>query len=199
VAAAGPSAAPPDDDEVPDRTPSGDLLAWSAESTGKLIAALRTAGPDLDCWTWWSASSAPETTGALARHQVQEAAVHARDAQQAAGHAEPLPALIGTDGVDEFLAVCLGACGPWPYEPARVAVRAAGGPQWLLDLGEKGAVVSARAAAAGSPTAPEPAATLSASASDLVLALYGRLSLDAIGIDGDRVVVEQLIDWGPRD
>jgi uncharacterized protein (TIGR03083 family) len=199
VAAAGPSAAPPDDDEVPDRTPHGDLLAWSAESTGKLIAALRAAGPDLDCWTWWSASSAPETVGALARHQVQEAAVHARDAQEAAGHAEPLPALIGTDGVDEFLTVCLGACGPWPYQPARVAVRAAGGPQWLLDLGEEGAVVSAPAAAAASSPAPEPAASLSASASDLVLALYGRLSLDAIGVDGDRSVIEQLIDWGPRD
>ena len=99
--------------------------------------------------------------------------------------------------MDEFLTVCLGACGPWPYQPARIAVRAAGGPQWLLDLGEEGAVVSAQAAAAG--FSPAPAASLSASASDLVLALYGRLSLDAVGIHGDRGVVEQLIDWGPRD
>jgi len=194
VAEAGPSAAPPDDDDV-DRTPHGDLLAWSAESTAKLIAALRAAGPDLDCWTWWSASSAPETTGTLARHQVQEAAVHARDAQEAAGRAEPLPALIGTDGVDEFLTVCLGACGPWPQAPARVAVRAAGGPEWLLDLGEKGAVVTAPAAG----SSPEPAASLAGSASDLVLVLYGRLSPDAIGVGGDRGVIEQLIDWGPRD
>jgi uncharacterized protein (TIGR03083 family) len=199
VATAGPSAAPPDDDEVPDRTPHGDLLAWSAESTAKLIAALRAAGPDLDCWTWWSASSAPETTGALARHQVQEAAVHARDAQEAGGHAEPLPALIGTDGVDEFLTVCLGACGPWPLAPARVAVRAAAGPEWLLDLGEDGVVVTALPGAAGSSPAPEPAASLAGSASDLVLVLYGRLSPDAIEVGGDRSLVDQLIDWGPRD
>jgi uncharacterized protein (TIGR03083 family) len=197
VAAAGPAAAPPDDDEVPGRMPHGDLLAWSAESTGKLIAALRAAGPDLGCWTWWSASSAAETTGVLARHQVQEAAVHARDAQEAAGRAEPLPALIAADGVDEFLTVCLGACGPWPYQPARVLVRATGGPEWLLDLGEKGAIVTAPGTGAGS--SPEPAASLAGSASDLVLVLYGRLGLDAVQVDRERVLVQQLIDWGPRD
>ena len=49
------------------------------------------------------------------------------------------------------------------------------------------------------PIARAAGVALSASASDLVLALYGRLSLDAIGVGGDRGVVEQLIDWGPRD
>jgi len=49
-----------------------------------------------------TASSAPSTSGAVAWHQVQEAAVHARDAQEAAGHAGPLPAVVAADGVQEF-------------------------------------------------------------------------------------------------
>lgn len=201
VAAAGPAAAPPDDEAVPDRTPGGDLAGWSAESTRQLIAALRAAGPDLDCWTWWSASSAPETTGGVARHQVQEAAVHARDAQEAAGRAEPLPALVAADGVDEFLTVCLGACGPWPYPPARVALRSGEGAEWLLDLGDKGAVLAAPDSGpdTGADFAPDAAVTLTGSASDLVLVLYGRLGLDAVEVSGAEALARQLIDWGPRD
>ena len=197
VVAAGPATVPPDDDSVAGRTPHGDLLAWSAESTAELIGALRAAGPDRECWTWWTASSAPDTSAAVARHQVQEAAVHARDAQEAAGRAGELPAVIATDGVAEFLTVGLGASGPWPHEPARIALRAGEGTGWLLDLGEKGAVIAAPDAGAG--RLPDPAAWLAGSASDLVLVLYGRLGLDAVQVDGDRGLVQQLIDWGPRD
>jgi len=197
VVAAGPAAAPPDDDSVAGRTPHGDLLAWSAESTAELTAALRAAGPDRGCWTWWTAATAPDTSGAVARHQVQEAAVHARDAQEAAGHPEVIPAVIATDGVAEFLVVGLGSCGPWPHEPARIALRASEGAEWLLDLGEQGAVVADPDT--GARILPDPAASLAGSASDLVLVLYGRLGLDAVQVGGERSLVQQLIDWGPRD
>ncbi|MFI5933540.1 maleylpyruvate isomerase N-terminal domain-containing protein [Actinoplanes sp. NPDC051494] len=49
---------------------AGDLLAWSEASTGLLLAALRAADPGDGCWTWWGASGAPMTVGAVARHQV---------------------------------------------------------------------------------------------------------------------------------
>src|SRR5882724_7659960 len=87
---AGPAAAPPAADPAREPGPDADLLAWSAESADELIAALTAAGPDRECWTWWTASDAPQTSGAVARHQVQEAGVHAFDAQEAAGRAEPL-------------------------------------------------------------------------------------------------------------
>jgi uncharacterized protein (TIGR03083 family) len=139
VVTAGPSTKPPDEAAIEGRTPSGDLLAWSADCTADLLAALRQAGPDTDCWTWWMKSSSPSTSGSVARHQVQEAAVHARDAQETAGHAGPLPVVVATDGVSEFLTTCLGACGPWELPPAQIALRASEGPSWLLDLSEKGA------------------------------------------------------------
>ncbi|WUW17318.1 maleylpyruvate isomerase N-terminal domain-containing protein [Streptomyces sp. NBC_01465] len=64
--------------------------AWSAESTAQLLGALREYGPDRDCWTWWGGSQSPRTSGAVARHQVQEATVHTYDAQTTVG-APPLP------------------------------------------------------------------------------------------------------------
>ena len=83
--------------------PHGDLPEWSAESTRLLLAALGEAGPDAACWTWWPLSDAPQTAGAVARHQVQEAGVHAYDAQEAIGKPEPIPAAVAVDGVGEFL------------------------------------------------------------------------------------------------
>lgn len=62
------------------------LLAWSAASTEQLLGALRESGPDRGCWTWWGGSQSPQTCGAVARHQLQEAAVHTYDAQIAPVH-----------------------------------------------------------------------------------------------------------------
>ena len=47
------------------------LLGWSQESTTQLLSALRAAGPDRSCWTWWGEAQSPSTSGAVARHQLQ--------------------------------------------------------------------------------------------------------------------------------
>ncbi len=57
------------------------LLQWVSESTLELLDALRAAGPDRGCWTWWGHTESPETSGAAGRHQVHEVAVHTYDAQ----------------------------------------------------------------------------------------------------------------------
>src|SRR5262245_58757556 len=62
---------PPDEQMVGDSEPHGDLLQWSADATARLVAALREAGPDRLCWTWWEETGvAPNTSAAIARHQV---------------------------------------------------------------------------------------------------------------------------------
>ncbi|BBH67065.1 hypothetical protein ACTI_37500 [Actinoplanes sp. OR16] len=168
--------------------PAGDPLPLSEEATRLLTDALRAAGPDAPCWSWWPPSAAPHTTRAIARHQVQEAAVHAFDAQEALGKPEPLPAAVAVDGVGEFLEVPMGSRGAWPHRPARVEFQAIEGPSWTLDLSPSGATVSPAASGA-------PVTRVHGRASDLVLALYRRIPLADVRVDGDREVAEQIREW----
>lgn len=184
--------APPTAEERGDLDPHGDLMTWFTGSTDRLLDALRAAGPDRPAWTWWAASGAPMTAGAIARHQVQEAAVHAFDAQESAGKPEPLPAAIAVDGVAEFLSVGLASNGAWPHRPARVAFTATEGPAWLVDLSPAG--VQFAPAAGG-----DPVTTVHGSASDLVLALYGRIPDADLRVDGDRTVLTDLKSWSDTD
>jgi uncharacterized protein (TIGR03083 family) len=193
---AGPASRPPADEQVQDRAPTGDLLEWSAHSTEALLGALRTAGADAPCWTWWAGSGGAATAGAVARHQVQEVAVHVRDAQDAAGVPEPLPSGLAVDAVDEFLHVAFGSMDGWPHSPARVALVADEGRAWTLILDETGASAVRSAAGEGRPEAD---ATVTAPASDLLLALYRRAPWDGgtLRVAGDAALVRQLVVWPP--
>jgi uncharacterized protein (TIGR03083 family) len=195
--AAGPAAGPPDEEAMGDRTPHGDLLAWSAGATAALLLALRGAGPDRGCWTWWESSGAPMTAGAVARHQVQEAGVHARDALEAANRPEPLPAAVAADGVGEFLTVGLLTMGPWPHDPASAVLAAGDGGTWHLSLRRDGARVAEITSPGASPVAPD--ATATASPADFVLAFYRRQGPDCLQVTGDRTVVTRLLDWADTD
>ena len=127
-------------------------------------AALEAAADDAPCWTWWGE---PATAGAVARHQVQEAAVHRWDAEAAAGdvqrdrHGEA-----ASDAVDEFLAVSLG-------ERAR---RAAG-------IGDDHRERHRRDWTVGRDGGP--VADIVGTASDLLLVLYRRVDHAAVTIEGD--------------
>jgi uncharacterized protein (TIGR03083 family) len=199
--AAGTVSAPPADDEVPDRAPAATLpadalLSWSVDATDVLIRALIDAGQDRPCWTWWQESGAPLTAGAVARHQVQEAGVHAFDAQAAAGRTEPLPPDVAADGIGEYLTVGMASMGPWPHEPAMVGIAVAGGSTWIIDLGPGGSRPRETATRAEAE-ASQAGGWLRGTANDLVLALYGR-SLDVV-IEGDRDLVTRLLAWTNND
>ncbi|MFF3851109.1 maleylpyruvate isomerase family mycothiol-dependent enzyme [Streptomyces sp. NPDC002328] len=168
-----------------DDTSSADLLARSTAATHELITALRAAGPAVGCWTWWAGSDTPMTSGAVARHQVQEAAVHAFDAQLATGTPRPLPAVVALDGISEFIGVSHGTAGPWPHERARIGLHAAEGQSWLLDLTASGSrIVDGQG---------ETTADLHGTASDLLLTLHGRLPLDSLRSEGDRATLENFL------
>lgn len=186
VVVAGKPEAPPDDDDVPERQPVGDLLDWSERSTGALLDALRAAGPDRPAWSWWG----PTTSGRIARHQVQEAGVHAWDAEDTIGRAGALlPDELAADGVDEFLTLEVPTNGTWPHRPATVGLTAAGVPAggWRVRLTAAGGTVE-RGPAAGD-------AVLGGSASALILALYGRRPMDSLSITGDPEVARRFLGW----
>lgn len=196
VVEAGPASDPPAEDAVGTREPHGDLLGWSADATARLLAALTDAGPDQICWTWWEETAvAPNTAGAVARHQVQEAGVHAFDAQQAGGHAEPLPRAVAADGVSEYLTVELPTNGPWPYEPGTVVFETGAGGVWLVSLGPEGVHVLE----GGAHGNVNRTATVRADPSDVVLSFYRRDIGHALPVDGDPDLVPQLLAWPNLD
>jgi uncharacterized protein (TIGR03083 family) len=201
IVAAGPADTPPatsawDDGANAPREREA-LQAWLTESVEQLANTLRGAGPDRGCWTWWGDSQSPQTSGGVARHQVQEVAVHTYDAQLTLGAPHPLPQEVALDGVEEFLFTCCSTDVAWPHEPAAVDYHATEGPSWRLRLSRDGArVARLRTPAAGEDPDTADASALD-TANDLVLVFYGRMPLDSLKLDGDRRIFEQLIDWDP--
>jgi uncharacterized protein (TIGR03083 family) len=169
------------------------LLAWSAASTQELLDALREAGPDRGCWTWWAMSQSPQTCGAVARHQLQEIAVHTYDAQVTVSAPQPLPDEVALDGVDEFLSTCCATTDAWPHEPAVVDYHVTEGRSWRLRLSADGA----RTARLPTPGEDPADASARGTAGDLVLVLYGRIPVDSLELHGDRRLFDQLQAWEP--
>jgi uncharacterized protein (TIGR03083 family) len=196
VVAAGPADAPPDtsawDDGVGAPRERDALLDWWTESVEQLTSVLREAGPDRGCWTWWGDCDSPQTSGAWARRQVPEIAVHTYDAQLTIGEPQPLPEEVAVDGVEEFLFTCNATTSPWPHEPAVLVYTATEGRSWALRLSEKGA----RAERLSGPGEADLVAV--GTASDIVLTIFGRADLDVLKFEGDMDVLHRLIAWEPE-
>jgi uncharacterized protein (TIGR03083 family) len=152
-----------------------DLLSWLGWCTYSLLGALREAGRDAPCWAWWPS---PHTSGAVGRHQAQEAAVHRWDAEGVTGRSAPLPPSLASDGVPEFVEIMIGS--DLSVLPGAVTLTA-------VDTGASWRV--AGAAAESSHRVSE----LRASASDLVLMLYRRLPVPDEAVEGDPMLVAALL------
>ncbi|BFU46209.1 maleylpyruvate isomerase family mycothiol-dependent enzyme [Krasilnikovia sp. MM14-A1004] len=201
IVAAGPAEAPPAPSAWDDGTGAprerDALLAWLTESIEQLASTLREAGPDRGCWTWWGDSQSPQTSGGVARHQVQEVAVHTYDAQLALGAPQPLPDEVAVDGVEEFLFTCCSTDVAWPHEPGVVDYHGAEGRSFRLRLSGEGARVARLATPAASADPDTADVSVWGTANDLVLLFYGRLPLESLKLEGDRRILDGLIAWDP--
>ncbi|MFG2417050.1 hypothetical protein [Streptomyces goshikiensis] len=101
------------------------------------------------------ASQSPETTGTVARHQLQQIAVHTYDAQLTAGAAQPLPAEVALDSFEDFLLTCIATPSAWPHQPTAVEFHAAEGLAWRLTLDGAGARSARIPAAAATESHPD--------------------------------------------
>ena len=156
------TAGDPDDADYP-RPADDELSAWMQASTDDLAAAIEGAPADAPCWTWWGT---PATAGAVARHQVQEAAVHRWDAESAVDDPGPIDADAAADAVDEFLAVSLGDALD-ELQGSVTLTASDTGATWTV--GRDGG----------------PAVDVVGTASDLLLVLYRRVGDDQLTVEGD--------------
>jgi uncharacterized protein (TIGR03083 family) len=167
VVRAGADIEPKFPERVPGPRDAGPLQRWMRASTRALLDALRVTPPDMSAWVWWHED---RTVGAIARHQVQEVAVHRWDARSCLGPPSVLEQAVADDGVDEFVWIALQMRAPAPI----VFV--------AIDSGRS------------TPASTEPATTtVSATASDLVLLLHGRISPSQVHVDGDRAALDAFL------
>ncbi|MFD8596637.1 maleylpyruvate isomerase family mycothiol-dependent enzyme [Kitasatospora sp. NPDC059646] len=199
IVAAGPADGPPEEAvaaraalEVPQERE--ELQTWLAASTQLLLDALREAGPDSGCWTWWPASQSPRTAGGVARHRVQETSVHTYDAQLAGGAPQPLPDEVALDGVEEFLFTVCATPSAWPHRPTAFDFHATEGRSWRLTVDGDGARVTRVPAATATA-----GASVRGTAGELVLYLYDRVPADTLQLDGDAGLLDLLRAWEPEE
>jgi uncharacterized protein (TIGR03083 family) len=93
-------AEPPDESRRPARVPDTELLDHFTAGAARLAEVLRRTPYGDSAWTW---APAQQDVGFIARHQVQEAAVHHWDAANAAGGRVSIESIPAADAIDEFL------------------------------------------------------------------------------------------------
>lgn len=181
------------DNAWPDPWPPADFeeraeLAFLREAKDDLFAEFARHDPAEQTTTF---SPDDTTLGFWMRRMALEVAVHRLDAEQAHGEPTAIATDLAADGIDEVLRIMLA--GPWWEEKVKtehpvdalVAVEI-DAHRWLCDVRERAVSVSA-----GSRDDPAAAATVSGSAEQVFLWLWGRTGDDAVTFDGDPRVISE--------
>ncbi len=166
--------ADPDAMSEPPRLDDAHLVDWFRRQLAHLERVLATADPTAVHWTW----SAEQNTAFVIRRMAQETGVHLWDAREAVGARQPIEANLAADGIDEFVV----HFAPWRKKDAPAV-----GGRIEFVIAESGGIV--RTDGLGDVDA-----VVSGSASDLLLALWRRIPLDSVAIDGDVGVVNRFVD-----
>ena len=179
---------------IPDEAPSAtdaSVVDWFAAEFSQVVAHLDELDPDLPTWNW-----APQARVAAFWHRrmAHETAIHRWDAQLATRLPEPLESKLAGDTVAEALDTFL------PAGRRRSTADVTGlahliatdlGQEWYVRLRGLGVALldtdtilddhahPARAAAAGT-------------ASDLALAIWGRITFEVVETAGDIALLEAL-------
>jgi len=169
----------------------GDLIAAWTDEYVELLAALDAVDPHAPAWNW-----APQPKKAVFWHRrmAHECSIHRWDAQMATGMTEPIEAKLASDGVTEVLDSWLPA-GRRRGSAERVGVVALHATDldqvWYARLRGAGIALLDTDTLLDSDDHHE-RATASGSASDLVLALYGRVPFETLSVGGDLSLLDGL-------
>jgi uncharacterized protein (TIGR03083 family) len=192
------------------------LIGWFRDGHAGLVAALRTAAPDVASWTFLDA---PSPLAFWARRQAHETAIHRADAQLAAGEVADYEPEFAADGVDELILSFFGrdvvrqqragaagtgtavtsTAGPAPAPERTLRLRAADtGGEWFAEMSADGG----QATRVGRGTSPA-ACSLTGPAAGLYLLLWNRAdaAVARVTVGGDDQVLAlwragMAITWG---
>jgi uncharacterized protein (TIGR03083 family) len=176
----------------PDDIPAGaDPLTWFDERYATLFALLDGLDPGLPAWNW-----APQTKRAEFWHRrmAHETSVHRWDAQMAVALSEPIEAKLAADGVTEVLDTWLPGGrrrGPLDRQGV-VALRATDVEEtWDIRLRGEGVALLDTDTLLDDHDHHE-RAVATGTASDLLLALWGRVPFEVLDVAGDPGLLEAL-------
>jgi uncharacterized protein (TIGR03083 family) len=160
----------------PVRRPDEELLGWLVGRSAELETVLAGADPSEPVWTW-----APQRDVAFVlRRQALEAVVHTADVEQVVDDPRPVPADVGLAGLDEWLEVMVPAAlpqGPPPEAHPVVLHAVDADAERTLFPGSR----------------PFPIAALTGTAGDLLLAVWRRVPLEVLTVDGDPLQAAAMI------
>jgi len=175
--------------ERPARETPEDVAGYVDAAYAELSATLHAMPEDGPAWNW---APQPKTAAFWLRRATHETAVHRWDAQVAVGVTEPIDVDLAADGVDEVLDTWLPAGRRLKTEHPDGLVHLVAedaDAEWFVRLrGEGVAVLDAP-----SVDADEPVTTrATGAASDLHLALWGRVPFDVLSIQGEPGLLSAL-------
>jgi len=166
---------PPTDDDRPPRPSNDELVKQFRAGADRLVGSLSAADQAAQVWTW---APSQRDVAFITRHQAQEAAVHHWDVAHAAGIKLALAHDLAVDAIEEFLTFSVSSLSDHPANPrpsldgAFALAATDADASWTVSDDElPGTVHFSRRASAELPT-------ISGTASDLLLWLYGRGRLD---------------------
>ncbi|MFR9798750.1 maleylpyruvate isomerase family mycothiol-dependent enzyme [Streptomyces sp. MS06] len=173
---------------LPDR--EDEYPGWLAASAEVAADAFSTTGPDLPMWAW----GADQHARFWARRMFFETLLHRADAETALGRRPVVDRPAAVDGIDEFLVNLPFAAF---FAPKVADLRASdrtvlfaasdGDERWLVRLRPDGFGLDPAHAAADDGDA-----VVRGAAADLLLLVYGRVSLDGglVSVEGDGELLE---------
>lgn len=171
---------------VPDEAPAADdpaVVTWFAEQLAGILAHLESLDPDLPTFNW---APRPRVAAFWHRRAAHETAVHRWDAQVSTKLPEPIESKLAGDTVAECLDTFLPA-GRRRVTDVDGLVRLAAtdlGQHWYVRLrGERIALLD-------TDDVLEAGATATGSASDLALALWGRVPFDVLEVSGNTALFD---------
>jgi len=174
--------------ELPPGVSALDL--WQQEFD-QLIVLLDGLDPEAPAWNW---APQPKKAGFWPRRMAHETVIHRWDAQMAIAAGEPIEAKLAADGVSEVLDTCLPAgrrANKQQFYGVVQLVAPDADQQWYLRLRGTGMALLDTDTILDTHD-PHARVHASGTASDLMLALWGRIGLDVLDVTGDATLLEGL-------